>query len=56
MKLTSEAIKEYQEELFAEFGKKISQKEAEAQSTMVFSFLHNIFNSNENDSLKTTEK
>jgi len=56
MKLTPEAIKEYQEEYFAEFGEKISQNEAKDQANRALILLQHIFNSNENEPPKTTKK
>ncbi len=46
MKLPPEAIKEYQEEYFAEFSKKISKEQAGDQANRVITLLQLIFNLN----------
>jgi len=46
MKLSQDAIREYQEVIFVEYGLKISEKEAEMQGQNLLIFLQTILNEN----------
>lgn len=56
MKLSKEAIAEYQELYFAEFGERLSEKKAREQAYKILTLLKFIFNKNENESISITKK
>jgi hypothetical protein len=52
MRLTPESIREFRDVIFAEYGKEISEQEAEIQGQNLLTFLQVIFNQNDYDESK----